>query len=288
MEDIKLKDRIKGKITNLPLLPEVAIKLIEIIEDDDHTVRDVVGIIENDITLTGRALRVANSAIFSRGVEIQSLSRAILHLGEKMVMGIALGACSAEILSRPLEGYQSAAGELWDHSLRTAIASRLLTDFCPRKVPPETAFTAGLLHDIGKLVMSEFMEDTTEQIIEKLNRSRGMDYLEAERNFLGADHAEVGVELAMRWKLPYPIRESIAHHHRPDVDGLKHPGLVNLVHMGDIIAMMGGSGTGADSLAYRMSKTTSDYVRAGKQEFSLILLLVEKEFLVIKDTIMES
>lgn len=278
METVKLFADIKQKVVKIPTMPAVATRLMQIISLPQHSSREVVDLIKNDVSLTTRILRIANSAAFSRGQEIDTLNRAILHLGENMVVGIAIGSCASSLLNRGLHGYASAPGELWEHSLRCAIASKLLTPFGKGSGQTEQAFTAGLLHDIGKLVMSEFMEGSTEKIVEFTNSSNETDYLDAEKALIGADHSEVGLMIAQHWGLPSPLPEVIKNHHRPsDYSGI-HQELIYIIHLADMFAMMGGSGTGADSLTYKLDEGFHEFVDFQKQDFAKLLLQIEEEF----------
>lgn len=288
METIKPVSELVNKINKIATLPEVAAKLISVVDDPRHSGKEVVNIIKNDAALTMRILRTANSAAFSRGQIIRTIDRAIMHLGENMVAGIAIGTCASSILNRPLKGYASEAGELWDHSLRTAIASKLLCNFVRGNIRVEHAFTAGLLHDIGKLVMTDLLEGLTSKIISCIVSQPETDYLDAERKLIGADHTEVGVKLAERWSLPPPIPETINYHHRPSEYKGSYQELVFIVHLGDIIAMMGGSGTGADSLTYKMDPGYEEYISIQKSEFASLLLSIEDDFESTKQSLFNS
>lgn len=284
MTDLKLQKVIQRKIDSLPLLPQVAFRLMNLINDENHSIKDVVKIIETDAPLTGRVLRVANSAAFSRGVPISTVNRAILHLGENMVVGIALGSFSSNLMISPLKGYLSVTGELWDHSLRTAITARKLTEYGIGEVNGELAYTAGLLHDIGKLVLSEFLEGITEKLLQLFKEEEYEDYIDAENDWIGTNHADVGSTLAQHWRLPDPLCSVIKNHHRPN-NADEYQDLSYMVHLGDIFAMMAGDGTGADSLVYKMDDDYVKYVNIDESNFTILLLNVQEEFTIIKEAI---
>ncbi|MBC8277589.1 MAG: HDOD domain-containing protein [FCB group bacterium] len=288
METMKPLDEIFGKVKKIATLPVVAAKLMSTVENPRHSGRDVVNLIKNDAALTARILRTANSSAFSRGLKISTIDRAIMHLGENMIVGIAIGTCASSIMNRPLKGYASEAGELWDHSLRTAIASKLLCSFVRSDIRVEHAFTAGLLHDIGKLIMSELLEGAISKIISYTVSRPETDYLDAERKMIGADHTQVGSKLAERWLLPPPIPDTICYHHRPSEYKGPHKELVFIVHLGDIIAMMGGSGTGADSLSYKMDPGYENFISIQKSEFASLLLTIEDDFESTKQSLFNS
>ncbi|MFH1734452.1 MAG: HDOD domain-containing protein, partial [bacterium] len=242
---------ILGKVTNVPMLPQVVMRLLTLIGNSDHSFHEVVKIVESDAALTARILRVSNSAAFFRGNQVHSVSKAILQLGEKMVAGIAIGSCTSDVFKSPLHGYESAEGELWDHSLRTAIASREIASKFAKGVGTDLAFTAGLLHDIGKAILSEFLKGSTREMAQKCDAGN-TDFLQAEIEHSGTNHAAVGGVLASHWNLPIAIAEAIQHHHSPAAAVDEFRALVYAVHLGDLVAMMGGTGTGADTLAYKI------------------------------------
>jgi putative nucleotidyltransferase with HDIG domain len=269
---------ITDRINDLPPLPTVVHHLLTMMGREFHSMHDVVEIVENDLALTTKVLKVANSAAFSRGQAVTSLARAILHLGEKMVVSIAIGSCSPQIFNRPLEGYQSAAGELWDHSLRTAIATREIVQFHRQKISSDLAFTAGLLHDVGKAVLSEFLSGHAEGMAAACDKRESQSFLAAERQLLDTDHAQVGEAMARHWNLPDPLCSAIRHHHQPEDTPAGDQGLVYAVHVGDLLAMMGGAGTGVDALAYRMDPGYTQYLKLEINDLDRLFLIVQEEF----------
>jgi putative nucleotidyltransferase with HDIG domain len=285
---MSIHNTIIQRVTDMPMLPVVVSRLLEIIGDESHSTTDIVRVVENDPSLTTRVLRVANSAAFFRGNPISTLGRAIGHLGEKMVVDIAVGSCTVQMLNRPLRGYDSALGELWDHSLCTAISAREITHLAQNGASPDLAFTSGLLHDIGKAVLSEFLEGNVEKITALWDRKQVQDYLEGEKDIVGTDHTEVGYEIAKHWRLPKPLCEVIKHHHHPDKTDKDNLKLVYIVHLGDIIAMMGGSGTGADAMAYRIDPEYQHYIPINKNDLSQLFLTVQERFQSTKSSILAS
>lgn len=267
------------RVEELPTLPAVAARLLEMIGRDDNSLRDVAKIVQNDAALTARILRVANSAAFSRGKPITSLFRAVMHLGMRIVAGITVGSCASSLMNRRLDGYGSDVGELWNHSLRTAVASREFAFFTNHTVLEDLAFTAGLLHDIGKAVIAEFLAAESETAVGEARNFKVTEQLELERRQLGTDHAEVGLAVAERWGLPKPLSVAIRHHHRPSaVEDSQYRALVYTVHLGDLVAMMSGTGTGSDTMAYSLDEGYQEFIRITEPELSRLLVNVQNEF----------
>ena len=279
-------EQITQRIKEQPLPSMVAFEILKTIEDEDHSMKAVVRLIENDASLTAEVLKMANSAAYYRGQPVTTVGRAFLLMGEMMVVGVAICVSTSIIYKKPLDGYESPEGEMWDHSLRSAIACRELAKFTKGKVNPGLAFTAGLLHDIGKSVISEFLVGNTKEMTDLCASKEAADYIEAERRAVGTDHCEVGYSMAKRWGLPEMLCMALRDHHHPAKTDDQYKYLVYTVHLGDIISMLGGAGTGSDSLAYTIDNEYEKYLNIQKDELSQILLKVEEDFAELKETLM--
>jgi putative nucleotidyltransferase with HDIG domain len=255
----KLRE-ITDKVARMPALSPNAARLIELMGNGDRSSRDLLSLVKGDALLTGHILNVANSAAYSRGAPVASIARALSVLGEKMVLGIALGASAPGVFAGPLTGYEGERGDLWRHGLAVAVASRVIAKYARAKVDGEVAYTAGLLHDIGKAILSEFLKGTAPSFVATIDSRRAGSYLEAERGELGVDHCEAGKSLAKRWNLPAPLAGAISCHHSPSTAPPGLGPLVYVVHAADIIAMMSGTGTGADAMLYRLDGHWEEYI----------------------------
>lgn len=279
-----LVDIIK-KVAQTPTLSESATLLIGLMSKSDYNTGDVARVIECDALLTAKVIEVANSSAFAPLQPITSIPRAVSHMGDKTVVGIALSSCASAVYDSELDGYESERGELWEHSLMTAIASREVAKISNGRVSPELAYTAGLLHDIGKSVISEFLGGTTRLIVERIDSGKNSDYLEAEREILKTDHCNIGFKLAKHWKLPLPLQAVVKYHHKPATAEHIYVPLAYVVHLGDALAMMSGSGTGADSMMYSIDKGYEKYVKISDDVLASILANTVEEFNTTKDAI---
>lgn len=261
-----------------PFSPSLA-GLLGVTARPDHGIADVMALVQQDSVLTAHLLRVANSAAFRRAEEIVSLSMAVSLLGERYTIGLALKLCSGGFFDQPLSGYESEAGELWTHSIKTAMAARLVSRYARGGLDANQAFTAGILHDIGKAVLSAGISGRGREMALSVTSGKGYDsYLAAERMVLGYDHCEAGEALATAWRLPESYCAAITYHHDPGASPDASRMLVFAVHLGDLFAMMTGAGTGADCLLYSLSPDSERYFRYGAEDVQRILLELEDEY----------
>jgi len=260
-----------------PLSPSAA-QLLQVMNNPNHSLREVVQIAQRDAVITAHILRVANSAAFARRSEVSTVEKALPVLGERTVVGIALGICTAHLFNAPLEGYAGEKGELWRHCLRCAIAAREISPFAAAPVAPELAFTGGILHDLGKAVISSYLANERDKIVEGYDGGQFSDYLSAEQAALGTNHAEIGGALGVHWNLPAALVQVMLHHHHPHNAGEQARALVYIVHLGDFIAMMGGSGTGTDTMSYAIDQSYSAYVKISKRELERVMIRTGDEF----------
>lgn len=275
---MKVTKSIADRVKETPMLSVVSARLLELLGKPNYSTRDVVKIVENDAILTSKILRVANSAAFSPRVPITTISAAISNMGEKMIMGIAIESCSPKVFKSPLNGYMSEAGDMWDHSLCTAIGARMLAPYTKKKSSPNLAFTAGLLHDIGKAVMSGLLEEKSGELTGNMPDGKDETFLSSEKSLAGMDHAELGYELALHWKLPEPLAMAIRYHHCPQNAPDNYKELVYTIHLGDILAMMAGISTGIDSLSYNMDNAFGEYIIIDDNQLAIISADIQEEF----------
>lgn len=258
---------------------------MRVTSQDDYSLHDIVKIVECDSVLTASVLRVANSAYISANHAITSVSMALSFLGERMIANIALKTCSHQFFSKELNGYESPRGELWTHSLTTAIASRIASKNSKKPINTNLVYTAGLLHDIGKSVISSMLAGSSKAILEGISENKYSDYLQAEREMLGIDHCEAGAALAEKWKLPEDYKHAIAFHHSPLEAEPEFLQLSFAVHLGDIIAMMSGSGTGSDCLQHGLCCEYGKFFELSEDDIPEIIMITGNEFNAVTESL---
>ena len=276
--DSKIRPDILTKIRQTPLLSHSAMRLMELVGDEDHGLQDVVRVVECDSVLTANVLKVVNSAALGLRTTIETVNRAVMYLGEKMVVGIALSTSADQVYHGALGGYESLRGDLWKHSLLTAIAARQLAEYAKKEVSPGLAFTAGILHDIGKSILSEFLKGQPREMLKRIDSGQARDYLKAEEEMLGTNHGQIGGALASHWNLPETLREVIQYHHEPAKAEKSCLHLTYVVHLSDIVAMMGGLGTGADAMAYNLDANYPFYIDIDRKSLEKLMMGAIIEF----------
>jgi putative nucleotidyltransferase with HDIG domain len=219
-------EEILGRLQKLPALSVVLAELMESFEKESLCISQLAGKIGLDQGLTARVLRVANSAFYGYPSRIASINDAVVVLGFGNVRSLAVaGGIIEQFSSAGQGGFDRLA--FWRHSIGTAVCAKVLADRTGQN--PETAFTAGLLHDIGKLVMDISLPEHYDSVL-KYCAQTDCAIGVAEKKILGVDHALVGYELAQRWKFPLSIQLAIRNHHAPQQEPLS-----DLVHAANVL-----------------------------------------------------
>ena len=243
-------DQIVDRVASLPRLPNTVVRLVSVVGDPNSTLPQIVETIRYDPTLTAELLRLCNSAYYGLARQIESLDDAVRLLGTAKVFQLVMAAHTRTMLSRPQEGYGLPAGAMWSHAVAVAVAAQLLAR---RRglAQPGLLFTAGLLHDTGKIVLNEYVQREYAEIVRRVTQER-LSFCEVEQEVLGCTHAEVGARLAEAWSLPDVLVDCIRYHHDPDTRPTADS-RVDVVHLADAVCILFGLGTGDDGLCYRPS-----------------------------------
>jgi putative nucleotidyltransferase with HDIG domain len=240
-----------NKVKNLPPISQAALRLVNLLEQASISNDEIVQVIKCDNVLTAKLLRACNSPYFGLDEPVASVDQAVLMLGHQQILHIVLTLAFGSAMVVPLPGYAVEANELWRHSLLTATASEIVAcEAYHMNVETPVAFTVGLLHDIGKLALSQAITADVQNEIRRLVEQDGLARVEAERKVLGADHAEVGACLLLSWNLPDEIIEAVAHHHQPVCE--PRPQLSVITHLANCLAHLAGSAPGWDGFAVRV------------------------------------
>jgi len=234
----------------IPSLPVVVSRLNEVVREVDCSVSDIAKVLSTDEGLVARVLKIANSAFYALPGRIGSIPLAITILGISTLRSLVISTALADI-TRAISGSSEVAERLWDHGVDVGVWSRCSA----RKVgglDPEEAFTAGLLHDIGKGLVLRSLPSDRERVKMRLLDTENSSPIEKET--LGFDHTELGGWAADRWRLPSALVRAVRWHHRPEGAAGEEPEvekLVWVVHISNLLAWGEDSGPAelADVLA---------------------------------------
>lgn len=226
-------DEIATATRTLKPVPQIALKVIRMIRKDDYMLDDLASEIRQDQVISAKILNLANSPIVGVGTSIDSIDRALIVLGEKKLLQLVLSAAAEMLFScSQLGGYSLCKGGLFHHALATAMTAHEMSVFTGRG-HPDIAYTGGLLHDIGKAALDQFVVDATSFFYRSIHQE-GMELCEVEKERFGMNHTEVGGTLARDWKLPESLVNIIQYHHSPE----HSPGdkdTVTIVNLADLL-----------------------------------------------------
>ncbi|MFZ1983286.1 MAG: HDOD domain-containing protein [Desulfatitalea sp.] len=224
--------------TKLPTLPAIALEVNRLLLDCEAPMEPLVALLQKDQALTMKILRLVNSSFYGFKNKIQGLGHAVTLLGYNTIRNavVAVSVMDTLALKNELKGFE--IDSFWTHSVRVAVASRYLA-LKTRLAPAEDAFTSGLLHDIGKVVLAIFCPQELVGILETA-RDDGLIFYAAERKLDSWPHSQIGAFLAQRWMLPDTLVQPIGHHHGGTDHGVQDP-LSSVVAIGNsLVHMMSG------------------------------------------------
>ncbi|GHV28129.1 phosphohydrolase [Synergistales bacterium] len=280
-----IQRRVLRRVKDIPSLPQFVIETLNKLDDPTSSAADVASKLSKDEGLVVRVLRLANSAYYGISRRITNISEAISYLGFKTIKSIVLAASVYKFMDSSFAGYALDRGELWKHSQSVAAACRYV---CTknRVCDPEAAYIGGLMHDIGKIVLNDYVRFGY-SIILRLVEEDCVQFCDAERQVLGFDHAQVGGLVMEQWNLPDLYTCITTYHHTPwDLPEDKIPeyqSIVDVVHVCNGICIMLGVGIGADGMQYNISPDSlerlgmTDKLEEIMGEFVDLFLSLEEE-----------
>jgi putative nucleotidyltransferase with HDIG domain len=246
--------QVASAIKSFPGMPGTAVRLLALIDNPAMRVSQIEQILRQDPGLTANVLRMANSAYFGIPSKVGSIRQAVILLGLKRLIQMVIAACVSAIMDQPVPGYDLPPGELWRHSIAVSVAAEGLVKELNVDAAEEI-FTAALLHDVGKLVLGEFVHDEYQQIETAV--SQGISFEMAEKIVLGANHADIGAQILTNWSLPREIVNAVKFHHAPE-DAPQTNTMLDIVHVANFMSMMIGIGIGRDGLNHQPSAEVTE------------------------------
>ena len=259
---LKVKN-IASFLMSFPSMPGAAVKLLALVDDPDVSVSQIEAILRHDAGLTANILKLANSAYFGIPSKVGSVKQAVLILGLKRLIHMVIASSVSAILDKPVPGYDLSPGDLWRHSIAVSVAAEGLVKELEIGAAEEI-FTAGLLHDVGKLALGYFVKDDFSRIEAALNQNVSLEA--AEDMVLGTNHADIGAQILTQWSLPADIVNAVRWHHTPESAG-KNDTMLDVVHVANVLCLMIGIGAGQDGLQYKPSEAVTK--RLGLESYHL-------------------
>lgn len=246
------------RVHQLPPLPSSAIRVVALTKDPLTSAKQLELVINQDPSLATGMLRRANSTYYGYPKKISSVQEAIVILGFQTTQELAMAHAIAPLLKANLVGYNVEQEGLWKHSILTAIAAERI---CQIKNLPfkDIAFTAGLLHDIGKLIISIYVEDVGDHLLKRANETK-LPYVSFEENVIGYSHAVVGGLMARNWDLPDILVDAITYHHMPS-QSKYHTVLSSIIHVANGLVSVIGIGGGVDSFRNPIQQEPLDLLK---------------------------
>ncbi|MDR3077989.1 MAG: HDOD domain-containing protein [Planctomycetota bacterium] len=243
IDKAKLRAAIEA-INDLPALPTVVTKIIAQINNPSTNAADVGKLIEQDQSLTGRVLRLVNSAYYGFPRQIKTIQHAVVILGFAKVRTVIL-TTSVFGAFKNCRGERLDQARFWQHSLGTAVGAKTAAEMLGFSHAGEDAFVGGLLHDVGKMILDQFQPALYGPIFKHAN-DNGLLIFDVEMSAMGLSHATVGGWLTEKWLLPPDLVRMVEGHHAPGKQGDRKE-VIAAIHIGDILARAMGVGSGGDN-----------------------------------------
>ncbi|MGE5258429.1 MAG: HDOD domain-containing protein, partial [Hyphomicrobiales bacterium] len=208
-------EQIDRAVEQLQPVPQAALKIMRLIDEEEYDIRTVAGELRKDQVLTARTLKLANSVMFASPNRIESIDHALMYLGVNLLAKFVIAAAVEDYFTQSGSGYSLCKGGLYHHAVGTAVISEKLAKLTTA-AKPGLAYTAGLLHDIGKVVLDQFVAGAAPLFYRRLIEDQTEDFTQAEEVLFGTTHSEAGYRLAKKWTFPDSLAEAIRHHHQPE------------------------------------------------------------------------
>ncbi len=262
-------DKILKKVKALQPIPQIIHKILALTEDPDCSTDELVHLLEHDLAATANLLRICNSVYLGLPVKVDSVQQAVIMLGFRKVFDIVMAQAFSANMITDQKGYKLEKGDLWQQSIATAMVARSLGERRDLYALP-SIYTAALLKDIGKVVLHEYVGNQWDKIQQCLD-TEGNNFIDAEKESLGMDHATLGGIIARKWHFSDHMAYMIENHHLNNPEARNDPATATL-YLADMVAMMVGTCTGVDRLAYGVYEDIFNDFFLAKDELKALML----------------
>ncbi|MFP3982606.1 MAG: HDOD domain-containing protein [Desulfurivibrionaceae bacterium] len=237
-------EEILADVDQIPPFPRVARRVVELFEDPDVSADHLARVIQYDQAITANIMKMCNAAYFGSSRKIFSIREAVVILGHNTLKDLIMAGASVGYYEGAAgKGYKLEEGELWNHSVAAGLMAKLLSRYADG-IDQGSAFTTGLLHDIGKRFMSAFVSEGFERIVEIVER-KNCSFVRAEQEVIGINHAELGAIILEKWEFPVSQIEAVRNHHNPSAQ--TGAPLTALIALSDNLVISTGSGVGLNA-----------------------------------------
>lgn len=261
------------EISHIATLPEITLKIIDLVEDPKSTAQDLNKVITNDPALCSRILKVVNSSFYGLPGQIGSINRAIVMLGLNAVKNIAIAASLAKLFRGGDLTPDFSARNLWNHANQVAVGSKLIADHLKLGLGDE-AFLAGLIHDLGLMVEMQFDRNALIEVLQALGPGPDgvplNDMLAIEESVFGADHQDFGLALCKKWKFPDTFQRVTGFHHRPLDLAAENRTITTIVCVADRMAGVLDGGFRLDLPSLEVSSEILDAIKLTRDRMNSI------------------
>lgn len=229
---LSTKEEIINSMDTLQPIPQVALKILRLINEDNYDVTVLTEEMRKDQILSALTIKLCNSVYVSSLKKIESMDHALVYLGQKKLVKFVLSATIKSFFDQAGMGYSLCKGGIYHHAVGTALIAEEIAR-TTKKAEPALAYTGGLLHDIGKVVLDQHIQAGSPLFYRQLSEE-GKDSSEVEKTVFGLDHQEVGTILAGQWSFPTSLIEVVKHHHQPE-NALQYTNLVHIIYLADLL-----------------------------------------------------
>ncbi|MBP7792412.1 MAG: HDOD domain-containing protein [Candidatus Goldbacteria bacterium] len=266
-------NKILGRMKALPTLSLVVARVIQVVSNPLTSAKDLSDIITVDQALTAKVLRLANSAFYGFPFRIKNITQAVSILGFDTIRNLALTVSVYKVFTGDSNSGFSHI-EFWKHCVGTAICASLIAKKIKYR-SPESAFTAGLLHDIGKNFFEQYMHKEYREALKMVKDNR-IPIEEAEKIVIGIDHALVGKWMAEKWNLPIELKAGIASHHHPELEQ-EEVIMANIIFAANILCKKKSIGFSGDDIIIPISAQASELLGINSEVELKIMEHLERE-----------
>lgn len=262
------------KVKDLAALPQVVHQIIHLTNNPNASVKDLERLISIDQGMSTRVLNTVNSAYYGFSRKIASIKDAVVLLGFKAVRNLAMTVSVFDLFVGKTDRQNLRRGKWWRHSIDTALCARLIASQVAG-VSPDEAYTAGLLHEIGKPLLDRYGGTPYEQVEDLV--AQGVPELTAERQVYGCDHAEVGRAVSQHWGFPEKLVEAIGCHHAESANGLGDAPLTAVVVLANHVAHLLRQPDAPDTWWFDLPQWVSETLQLTPQQLQSLYLGCEVE-----------